>query len=84
MKIKAYNNWVVIIKKKEKNNSKIILNKKKYPQRGIVISVGKKIKDIKIKDYIIYKKYSENKVKINNKKYIFIKYKNILAKIKNE
>ncbi|MGX7589205.1 co-chaperone GroES [Candidatus Vidania fulgoroideorum] len=81
MKIKAYNDWIVILKKKKNKRTKIILNIKEYSQRGIVVSVGKNIKDIKLNDCVIYKKYSENKVKIDNKKYIFIKYKNILAKI---
>ncbi|WDI79462.1 co-chaperone GroES [Candidatus Vidania fulgoroideae] len=82
MKIKALNNWIILIKKKENKKSKIIIKNHTQNQRGVVFSFGKKVNGIKKNDYVIYKKYSENKIKIDSVKYIFIKKKDIFAKIK--
>ncbi|MGX7589049.1 hypothetical protein ACWNYO_00580 [Candidatus Vidania fulgoroideorum] len=82
MKIKALKDWIVLKKKKEKSKSRIILNVKSSSQMGIVICLGKKLKNkIDINDCLIYKKYSDIRLKIDNKEYIFVKYKNIIAKV---
>ncbi|WDI79316.1 co-chaperone GroES [Candidatus Vidania fulgoroideae] len=82
MKIKALNNWIILLKKKENKKSKIIVKNHIQNQQGVVLSFGKKVKGIKKNDCVVYKKYSENKIKIESKKYVFIKKKDIFAKIK--
>ncbi|MGX7576648.1 hypothetical protein [Candidatus Vidania fulgoroideorum] len=85
MKITALNNWIILKKIKLKKKTNLILKIKKSNQLGKVLSIGdkKKIKEISENDNVIYKKYSDNKVRIKGKNYIYIKYKNIVAKFKN-
>lgn len=58
------------------------------PQKGIVISVGPdevtehgatRKSSAKAGDYVIYKKWGGNEVKIDGKEYLFVKFEDILA-----
>lgn len=58
------------------------------PQKGKVLAVGedettdsgtKKKSPAKVGDWVIYKKWGGNEVKIGNKEYLFVKFEDILA-----
>lgn len=58
------------------------------PQKGMVISVGPdevtehgatRESPAKVGDYVIYKKWGGNEVKIDGKEYLFAKFEDILA-----
>ena len=58
------------------------------PQKGMVISVGPdevtehgatRKSPAKVGDYVIYKKWGGNEVKIDGKEYLFVKFEDILA-----
>ena len=58
------------------------------PQKGMVISVGPdevtehgatRKSPAKVGDYVIYKKWGGNEVKIDGKEYLFAKFEDILA-----
>lgn len=53
------------------------------PQKGKVLAIGDDIKDFKkpcrVGDNVIYKKWGGNEVKIDNKEYMFVEFKDILA-----
>ncbi|MFP7699536.1 MAG: co-chaperone GroES [Candidatus Phytoplasma pyri] len=74
---------VILEFKIEKNttDSGIIVNtqEKEKSSVGIVIAVGPKVSEIKKNDEVIYKNYSGNKIKIENKEYLVISSKDILA-----
>lgn len=52
------------------------------PKVAKVIKVGKNVKEIKIGDRIVYKSYSTNEVKINDKEYILVKEEDVIATVK--
>lgn len=51
------------------------------PEIGIVEVIGKGIKpvDFKVGDKIAYRKYTDNKIKVDGVEYNFINFKDILA-----
>ena len=58
------------------------------PQKGKVLAVGDseitdhgatKKSPVKVGDYVIYKKWGGNEVKIDGKEYLFVKFEDILA-----
>ncbi len=52
------------------------------PKVAKVVAVGKQVKDLKVGDKIIYKGYSTNDVKVDNKEYILVKEEDVLATVK--
>lgn len=52
------------------------------PKVAKVIKVGKNVKEIKVGDRIVYKSYSTNEVKINDKEYILVKEEDVIATVK--
>lgn len=52
------------------------------PKIAKVVAVGKEVKQIKVSDRILYKTYSTNDVKVDNKEYILVKEEDILATVK--
>ena len=52
------------------------------PKIAKVVAVGKQVKDLKVGDKIIYKGYSTNDVKVDNKEYILVKEEDVLATVK--
>lgn len=53
------------------------------PQTGTVLSVGADLEKVsapaKKSDKVIYKEWGTNEVKIDNKKYLFVRFEDILA-----
>lgn len=52
------------------------------PKVAKVVKVGPKVKEIKVGDRIVYKNYSNNDVKLDDKDYILVKEEDILATVK--
>jgi chaperonin GroES len=52
------------------------------PKVAKVLKVGKDVKEIKVGDRIVYKSYSTNEVKINDKEYILVKEEDVIATVK--
>ncbi len=52
------------------------------PKIAKVVATGKSVKEIKTGDRIIYKGYSTNDVKVDDKEYILVKEEDILATVK--
>ncbi|MGX7589346.1 co-chaperone GroES family protein [Candidatus Vidania fulgoroideorum] len=84
IKIVPINNYCVLKKIVNKNSKKIILPEKNKDIKNIgkVVFVKKNNK-IKKGDILVYSKYSENRMNIFNKKFIFVKFKNIIGILKN-
>lgn len=52
------------------------------PKVAKVVAVGKDVKQVKVKDRIIYKGYSTTDVKLGRDEYILVKEEDILATVK--
>ncbi|MGX7585800.1 hypothetical protein [Candidatus Vidania fulgoroideorum] len=75
MKILPINKWILLKKVEERS---ILISKKKSNQ-GDIISICKSVKTKLTRgDRVCYKKFSSQKF---NQRYVFIKYKHIIAKI---
>ena len=85
MSLKPLKDRVVAFKEqpKEKTASGLLLpsDSKEKPAYAIVESVGPDVKEVKKDDKIIYKEYSGTTVKINDKEYLILDEKDILAKM---
>ncbi len=83
MTLKPLKDRVVAFKEqpKEKTASGLLLpsDSKEKPAYAVVESVGPDVKEIKKGDKIIYKEYSGTNVKINDKEYLILDEKDILA-----
>lgn len=83
MKLKPLTNHVVAKKEKAKTTtaSGLLLpdTNKEETAYAIVESVGNEVKNIKPNDKIIYKEYSTTNIKLDNKDYIIVEEKDILA-----
>lgn len=82
MAIKPLKNRVVAIieQPQEKTASGLLLGTaKEAPAYAVVESVGPEVKTVKKGDKILYKEFSSSKVKINDKEYIIVEEKDILA-----
>ena len=51
------------------------------PKTAGVIAVGPDVKQVKIKDQIVYKSYSPTELKIGNTEYILVKEEDVLATV---
>ncbi len=49
------------------------------PKVAKVISVGKNVKEVKAGDRIVYKSYSTNELKLDDRDYIVVKEEDVLA-----
>ncbi|MGX6961033.1 MAG: co-chaperone GroES [Candidatus Karelsulcia muelleri] len=69
-----------------KTKSGIIIpeNAKEKPQEGIILVVGKEVKNtlLKVGEKVLFKKYSGTKINYKQKKYLIIHQTDILAIIK--
>lgn len=84
MAIKPLKDRIVAVKEepKEKTASGILLGEaKETPAYAVVESVGEEVKSIKKGDKIIYKEYSTTNIKIDEKDYIIVDEKDVLATI---
>ena len=54
---------------------------KEKPKTAKIVAVGKAVKELKVKDRIIYKSYSTTEVKIANVEYILVKEEDVLATV---
>lgn len=52
------------------------------PKIAKVVSVGKKVSEIKTGDRIVYKSYSTTEVKVAGEEYILVKEEDVLATVK--
>jgi len=57
----------------------LVVAEKDAPQDGIVICVGEGEAPAKKGEHIIFKQWSGNDIKIDNKEYIFVKFEDVLA-----
>ena len=84
MAIKLLKDRVVAVKEepKLKTASGILLGEaKETPAYAVVESVGEEVKSVKKGDKILYKEYSTTNIKIDNKDYIIVEEKDILATV---
>ena len=83
MTLKPLKDRVVAFKEqpKEKTASGLLLpsDSKEKPAYAVVEAIGPDVKEIKKGDKIIYKEYSGTTVKINDKEYLILDEKDILA-----
>lgn len=52
---------------------------KEKPQKGTVVAVGSKVKELKVDDVVLFEKYSGAKIKLNEIEYLIIKEEDILG-----
>ncbi|MBI2592280.1 co-chaperone GroES [Candidatus Saccharibacteria bacterium] len=52
------------------------------PKIAKVLKVGKKVKEIKVGDRIVYKSYSTTDIKLGGTEYVLVKEEDILATVK--
>ena len=70
----------VVEKPLEKTKSGILLGEaKEQPAYAVVESVGSDVKSVKTGDKIIFKEYSTSEIKLDEKNYIIVEEKDILA-----
>ena len=84
MAIKPLKDRIVALKEepKTKTASGILLGEaKEAPAYAVVESVGEEVKSVKKGDKILYKEYSTTNIKIDNKDYIIVEEKDILATV---
>lgn len=76
---------IEFIQGKDITNSGIVIAHKEEekPQMAIVLEVGEKVKQLNKGDTIIISRYIGDKIKYDNKEYIILKEKDVLAKISN-
>ncbi|WP_458659057.1 hypothetical protein [Candidatus Vidania fulgoroideorum] len=82
-KLKPLNNNIIIKNYKSKKKSNIFFSKNiliSNVGKVLFIPKSKKIKSkIKIGDKVIYSKKNSSKIQISSKKYIYLKFKNIIC-----
>jgi chaperonin GroES len=54
---------------------------KEKPEEGVIIEIGKDVKEVKKGDQIVFGKYSPTEVKVDGRDYLIIKEEDILAVI---
>lgn len=82
MAIKPLNDKVVAVKQEPltKTKSGILLGEaKEKPAYAVVEAVGPNVKTVKKGDKIIYKEFSTNNIKIDDKEYVIVAEEDILA-----
>ncbi|MGX7592031.1 co-chaperone GroES [Candidatus Karelsulcia muelleri] len=71
------------LKAENKTKSGIIIpeNAKENPQEGIILAVGKEVKNplLKVGEKVLFKKYSGTKINYKQKKYLILHQTDILA-----
>ncbi len=53
------------------------------PKIAVVLSVGKDVKQVKVKDRIVYKSYSTTDIKVGSEEFVVVKEEDVLATVKN-
>lgn len=90
MKIKPLNNTVIVkrVESNEVTHGGIILplnvTEEKEIGKGDVIAKDKNIKDIKIGERILFKKYSPDIIKVDNENLQVVRYDDIIAILQND
>lgn len=82
MQLKPLQDRVVALKEEPQTMTKsgILLGEaKEHPSYAVVESVGPDVKHVKKGDKIVYKQYSTTEVKLDDKDYIIIEEKDVLA-----
>ena len=83
--IQMINNKVLITPDiaEETTESGIILSKAEaeIPTKGIVISIGNKVEELKEGDYVIYQSRHASRIKHEDKEYLMFPESSIIAKI---
>ena len=69
---------------KQKTDSGILLpdSAKEKPKLAEVVAIGPDVKNIKVKDHILYEDFSQTEVKINDEEYIIVKEEKVLGTVK--
>tara|TARA_R110000868_G_scaffold65399_6_gene195659 strand:- start:19415 stop:19684 length:270 start_codon:yes stop_codon:yes gene_type:complete len=87
-KIKPLDNRLVVIvdEVKEKTDSGILLSaeNQKKQCRGVVMSIGPKIEDIKIGDYIMFPEYAGTIVYSDGEEYLILRETEIMGILEDE
>ena len=52
---------------------------KEKPQKGVVMAIGKDVKELKAGDEVLFDKYAGSKIKIDNEDYLICKEEEILG-----
>lgn len=74
-----------ISKEEAKSASGIIMPdtiEKEKPEKGKIVEVGNKVKDLKKGDQIVFSKYGYDEIEVDGKEYYIIEEEKILAVIK--
>ncbi len=56
-------------------------NAKEKPVFARIVAVGPGVKNLKVKDAILYKEYSTTEVKINDSEYLIVKEEDVLGTV---
>jgi len=74
------------LESEETTASGIILpdSAKEKPEQGKVIAVGPDVKEVKVKDIVLYKSYGPDSVKVGDEEYLIAKEEDILATVKGD
>ena len=84
VKLTAAPTWIIVEPEKEElktSNGIYLPEKEKIPTKGIVLSVGKEIKQIKEGDSVYFKRWESNEVVWEGTKLLIMKEENILATV---
>ena len=79
--MKPFKNNIIIEQDKEESKF-IVIGKRETKQTGTIIETGEEVKKLKKGDKIIFKKYSAEKINVNDKEYLICEDSDILALIK--
>lgn len=86
--IKPAKKIIICTKDVDTNDSGVYIptDEKNKPEVGVVYAIGSGEPPINVKvgDRVVYRKYSESEVFINNEKYNFLDFKDIVAVITKE
>lgn len=86
MKLQPLSDHIVAkrVEPEAKSPSGIILPEtaKEKPQAGAVLAVGKEVKEVKVGDRILYKKYGPDEVKVEGEDLLVLKEEDVMAVIK--
>jgi len=82
MQLKPLQDRVVAVKEEPMKATKsgiLLGDAQEKPSYAVVTAVGPDVKNVKVKDKIVYKQYSTTEVEIDNTEYIILKEEDILA-----
>lgn len=83
--LKACSNFIIIkaiIEEEKIGNLLVVHQGKKIPTKGLVMSIGAKIKSVKIGDIVLFKKWEANEIKWEGQELLVLEDKQLLAILK--